>query len=96
VVMFVIFLTELSSNTATAALFVPIFHSVALELGVAPGLIVVPLALAASCAFMMPVATPPNALVFGSGRITQREMMAAGLVLNLVFVALLTAFAVIF
>ncbi len=96
VVCFVIFLTELSSNTATAALFVPIFYSVAIELGVAPGLIVVPLALAASCAFMMPVATPPNALVFGTGRVTQKQMMRAGLVLNLGFVVLLTAFSRVF
>lgn len=90
VITFVIFLTELSSNTATAALLVPIFHSVAGELGIPPEQLVVPLAIAASCAFMLPVATPPNAIVFGSGRILQRDMMRVGLVLNLVFAVALT------
>jgi sodium-dependent dicarboxylate transporter 2/3/5 len=93
VVAFVIFLTELSSNTAIAALFVPIFASVAGEMGVAPAQLILPLALAASCAFMMPVATPPNAIVFGTGKVAQRDMMRTGLVLNLVFVLLLTALA---
>lgn len=91
VVTFVIFLTELSSNTAVAALFVPIFVSVAAEVGVEAAQLVLPLTLAASCAFMLPVGTPPNAIVFGTGMIAQRDMMRAGLVLNLVFVVLLTA-----
>lgn len=90
VVAFVIFLTELSSNTATAALFVPIFFSVAQALGVEPSRFVLPLALAASCAFMLPVATPPNAIVFGSGKVPQRTMMRIGLALNLIFLVLLT------
>ena len=93
VVAFVIFLTELSSNTATAALLVPIFAAVAGELGLAPQVLVLPLALAASCAFMLPVATPPNAIVFGTGRVPQRVMMRVGLVLNLVFVLALTLLA---
>ena len=93
VVMFVIFLTELSSNTATAALMVPIFFVVAGELGLEAGKLVIPLALAASCAFMLPVATPPNAIVFGTGKVPQREMMRVGLVLNLVFVLALTLIA---
>lgn len=95
VVTFVIFLTELSSNTAVAALFVPIFASVATEMGVEPSKLILPLALAASCAFMMPVATPPNAIVFGTGLVTQRDMMRAGLVLNLTFVVLLTGLTMI-
>ena len=95
VVTFVIFLTELSSNTAVAALFVPIFVSVAVEVGVEPAQLVLPLALAASCAFMLPVATPPNAIVFGTGMVAQRDMMRAGLVLNLVFVVLLTALTMV-
>ncbi|MEM6912237.1 MAG: DASS family sodium-coupled anion symporter [Verrucomicrobiota bacterium] len=93
VVAFVIFLTELSSNTATAALLVPIFYTVALELELAGGVFVVPLALAASCAFMLPVATPPNAIVFGTGRVPQRQMMRVGLVLNLVSIAILTGWS---
>lgn len=89
VVMFVIFLTELSSNTATAALLVPIFFAVAGELGMDAESLVIPLGLAASCAFMLPVATPPNAIVFGTGKVPQRDMMRLGLRLNLVFVVAL-------
>ena len=89
VVGFVIFLTELSSNTAVAALFVPIFFSVAGELGMPPSKLVLPLAIAASCAFMMPVATPPNAIVYASGLVPQCSMMRIGFALNWVFIALL-------
>jgi sodium-dependent dicarboxylate transporter 2/3/5 len=92
VVLFVIFLTELSSNTASAALLVPIFAAVAIDLGVPVNQLVLPLTLAASCAFMLPIATPPNAIVFGSGRIRQRDMMRIGLVLNLAFALILTLF----
>jgi sodium-dependent dicarboxylate transporter 2/3/5 len=92
---FVIFLTELSSNTASAALLVPIFYSMAKESGLPANQLVLPLALAASCAFMLPVATPPNAIVFGSGRVPQRTMMKTGFVLNLLFIALITALSVI-
>jgi len=90
VVAFVIFLTELASNTAVAALFVPIFHALAIEQGLAPAQLVLPLALAASCAFMMPVATPPNALVYGTGMVEQRDMMRSGLLMNGIFILLLT------
>ena len=95
IVLFVIFLTELSSNTATTLLLVPIFGGVAVEMDLAPEMLVVPLTLAASCAFMLPVATPPNAIVFGSGAIRQRTMMRVGLVLNLALalvLALLSTF----
>ena len=95
VVAAVIFLTELSSNTAVAALFVPLFAAVAHEAGTSPALLLPPLALAASCAFMLPVATPPNAIVFATGAIRQRTMMRCGLVLNLSFVLLLTALALL-
>ena len=95
VVMFVIFLTELSSNTATAALLVPIFYVVAIEMGFPAAKIVVPLAVAASCAFMLPVATPPNAIVFGTGRVSQREMMRVGIVLNLTFVIILALLSIV-
>ena len=90
IVTFVIFLTELSSNTASTALLVPIFAAVALDMGIPVTEIILPLTLAASCAFMLPVATPPNAIVFGSGQIQQRDMIRIGLALNLTFALLLT------
>lgn len=90
IVVFVIFLTELSSNTASTALLVPIFAAVAVDMGLPTSEIILPLTLAASCAFMLPVATPPNAIVFGSGQIQQRDMVRIGLALNLTFALLLT------
>lgn len=95
VVAFVIFLTELSSNTASAALLVPIFYSMAQEFSLAPSQLILPLALAASCAFMLPVGTPPNAIVFATGRIPLPSMMRTGLALNLSFVLLITALALV-
>ncbi len=89
----VIFLTELTSNTATTATFVPIVASVAIGLGENPLMLVVPAVLAASYAFMMPVATPPNAIVFGSGHVTIAEMVRAGLWLNIVGVAVIAGFS---
>jgi sodium-dependent dicarboxylate transporter 2/3/5 len=86
----VIFLSELTSNTATTATLVPVLAGVSSGLAVAPEMLIVPATLAASCAFMMPVATPPNAIVFGSGLVTIPEMASAGLWLNLVGVALIT------
>jgi len=85
----VIFLTELTSNTATAAAFLPLVASLAIGIGADPMLLAVPTALAASCAFMMPVATPPNAIVYGTGAITIPQMAKAGMWLNLFFVVLL-------
>lgn len=90
---FVIFLTELVSNTATAALLIPLFAEVSHALGVSPVVISVLIAASASCAFMLPVATPPNALVFASGFIRQQEMMRAGLALNVVFTVILALLA---
>ncbi len=92
IVLFVIFLTELSSNTASTALLVPIFAAVALDMGIPVNKLVLPLTLAASCAFMLPIATPPNAIVFSSGKIRQREMIRIGLVLNLVFTVILAVY----
>jgi solute carrier family 13 (sodium-dependent dicarboxylate transporter), member 2/3/5 len=86
----VVYLTELTSNTATAATFLPILGGVALGLDLPPLLLIVPATLAASCAFMMPVATPPNAIVFGSGHITMPQMVKAGFWLNLVGIVLIT------
>ena len=93
VVTLVIFMTELTSNTATTATLVPILAAVAPGLGVHPYLLIVPAAMAASCAFMMPVATPPNAIVFGSGYLTIPQMCRAGIWLNLIGVILVTAVA---
>jgi len=92
---FVIFLTEVSSNTAVAALCVPVFYSLAVDSGHEPAKLVMPLALAASCAFMMPVATPPNALVYGTGLVSQAAMMKTGIWLNLICIVLLTALSVV-
>lgn len=81
VAAFIIFLTEFTSNTASAALLVPIFISIAEALGMpAIGLALI-IGLGASCAFMLPVATPPNAIVFGTGEIKQKEMIKAGIYL---------------
>jgi sodium-dependent dicarboxylate transporter 2/3/5 len=85
-----IFLTELTSNTATAATFLPLLASVAASTGVAPMLLLLPATLAATCAFMLPVATPPNAIVFAGGRLTVRQMARAGLWLNLLGIVVIT------
>ncbi|NOI67113.1 DASS family sodium-coupled anion symporter [Vibrio sp. 99-8-1] len=84
VVAFVVFLTEFASNTASAALLVPVFASIAEAMGVSPVILSALIAVSASCAFMLPVATPPNAIVFGSGYITQSDMMRTGFILNIV------------
>ena len=94
--LFVVFLTELVSNTASAALLVPLFMSVAVDLNLPPVAIVVVIALSASCAFMLPVATPPNAIVFSSGYVPQKQMMRVGLVLNLIFSGVIASIATIF
>ena len=88
----VIFLTELTSNTATTATLVPILAGIAIGAGIHPYLLIFPATLAASFAFMMPIATPPNAIVFGSGHITIPEMCRAGLWLNIIGMLLITAF----
>ena len=91
--LFVVFLTELVSNTASAALLVPLFMSVAVDLNLPPVVIAVVIALSASCAFMLPVATPPNAIVFSSGYVPQKQMMRAGLLLNLIFSVVIASIA---
>jgi sodium-dependent dicarboxylate transporter 2/3/5 len=93
VVAFVVFLTELVSNTASAALLVPVFAGVAGALGLPPAMLAATIAVCASCAFMLPVATPPNAIVYGTGDVPASTMMRCGLVLNLVCIALVTAAA---
>jgi len=91
----VVLLTELTSNTATAAAFLPILASVAVGIGQDPLLLTVPAAVTASCAFMLPVATPPNAIVYGSGVLTVPQMARAGIWLNLLFVVLATGAALL-
>lgn len=86
----VLILTELTSNTATAATFLPVAGGVALGLGLDPMLLAVPVALAATCAFMLPVATPPNAIAYGSGYVTIGQMIRGGVWLNLVGIVLIT------
>ncbi len=93
VVGFVVFLTELVSNTASAALLVPIFLGVAGALGLSPTLMAAAIAVGASCAFMLPVATPPNAIVFGTGAVPAGAMMRCGLVLNVVCIGVIVAVA---
>ena len=87
----VIFLTELTSNTATTATLVPILGGLSTGLAVAPEMLVIPATIAASCAFMLPVGTPPNAIVFGSGYVTIPQMAKAGFWLNIAGVAIITA-----
>lgn len=86
----IIFLTEVTSNTATAAGFLPLLGPIAIAMGESPAMLAIPAALAASCAFMMPVATPPNSIVFASGQLRIKEMMKAGFVLNIVGIFLIT------
>jgi len=89
----VVFLTELTSNTATTATFLPLMGVLAVAAGLAPLALMAPVALAASAAFMLPVATPPNAIIFGSGRIAIIDMARTGLWLNLAAIGLVAVLA---
>jgi sodium-dependent dicarboxylate transporter 2/3/5 len=89
----IIFLTEVTSNVATTSTFLPVFGAVAIGIGILPVSLTVPVCLAASCAFMLPVATPPNAIVYGSGKFTIATMMKAGFFLNLIGIIVVTLFA---
>lgn len=86
----IVFLTEVTSNTATAAGFLPLLAPVALAMSGTPMTLVIPAAIAASCAFMMPVATPPNAIVFSSGQLKISDMAKAGFALNIISVAMVS------
>lgn len=83
VVLLVTFLTEVTSNTATATVLLPVIGGLGIEMGLAPALLMLPATLAASCAFMLPVATPPNAIVYAAERFSLRAMSRAGLWINL-------------
>jgi len=91
VALAVTFLTEITSNTATTALLMPILAAASLGAGFEPALLMLPAALSASCAFMLPVATAPNAIIFGTGRVTVEQMVREGLILNLIGVLVITS-----
>ena len=82
--LIVTFLTEVTSNTATTSLLMPVLAATAIATDIDPRLLMIPAALSASCAFMLPVATAPNAIIYGSGEITVKRMAREGLVLNLI------------
>jgi len=84
IALVITFLTEITSNTATTQVMLPILAAAALSNAIDPLLILIPATLAASCAFMLPVATPPNAIVFGSGHIPMKTMIKTGIRLNLI------------
>ena len=89
-VALVIFLTELTSNLATTATLLPVMGAIAIQAGLPPIVLTVPITIAASCAFMLPVATPPNAIVFATGTITIPQMAKAGFWLNVLGIILVT------
>ena len=89
----IVFLTELTSNLATTATFLPVVAAAATGVGLDPILLTLPVALAASCAFMLPVATPPNAIVYGSGKISIPQMARAGIALNVLSILLISLVA---
>jgi len=90
VILIVVFLTEITSNTATTAAFLPILASTAIGMGQNPMLFIIPATISASCAFMLPVATPPNAIIYGSGKVSIPQMAKAGLWLNIIIATILT------
>ena len=96
VTAFVVFLTEFASNTASAAILIPVFAAISESMGLSPVILSVVIAISASCAFMLPVATPPNAIVFALGYIKQSEMMRVGMVLNIMCIAVISGFSYLF
>jgi sodium-dependent dicarboxylate transporter 2/3/5 len=84
-------LSEINSNTATAVLAMPILAAAGVGMGIDPALLMAPAVLAASCSFMLPVGTAPNAIVFGTGQVPAQAMLRHGLVLNLIGAVVITA-----
>ena len=84
------FLTEITSNLATTAMLLPVLAPLAMEVDVHPYGIMVAAAVAASCAYMLPVATPPNAVVFGSGYLRIPDMVSKGIVMNIFSILVIT------
>ena len=89
----IIFLTEMTSNVATTSTFLPVIGALAIAIGAIPVALTIPVCLAASCAFMLPVATPPNAIVYGSGKFTIATMMKTGFALNIVGIFVVSLFS---
>ena len=94
IAMMIIFLTELTSNIATTATSLPVIGAIAIEMGINPIILAAPVTLAASCAFMLPVATPPNAIVFGSGLLRIPRMIRAGIALNIIGIIIVTTLSI--
>lgn len=88
--LFITFLTELTSNTATTEMILPILAGLSITSGIHPLLLMIPATLSASMAFMLPVATPPNAIIFGSGRITVGQMARTGFLINIIGAIIIT------
>ena len=87
----VLFMTEITSNAATATMILPVMAAFAIALGIHPFALMVPCAMAANCAFMLPVGTPPNAILFGTGKVTIMEMVKTGFWLNIAALLLIVA-----
>ena len=87
-----LFLTEVISNVALVSIFLPVVGGIAIGLGISPLLICIPVTLAASCAFMLPMSTPPNAIVFASGHLSVTQMAKAGLLINIIAILLIALF----
>ena len=96
VLTLMVFLTEISSNIASVTALSPVFTALALSRNMDPSFLIIPITLAASCAFMLPAATPPNALVYSTGLIPQRAMIKVGVVINIVVSFVLSVFAYFF
>ena len=88
----IVFLTELTSNIATTMTFIPIIYAVSLKLDLNPLILMLPVTISASCAFMLPVATPPNSIVFASNLVSIQSMVKAGFFLNLAAIIVLIGF----
>jgi len=91
-----IFLSEIMSNIAQVIVMVPILSSVAIAMGISPIIVCLPMTLAASCAGMLPMGTPPNAIAYSSGKIPLKEMLKAGFVLNLISILVISLFCYYF
>src|SRR5699024_2704321 len=92
VTLFVLFLTEITSNTATATMILPILATIAVGIHIHPLALMIPAAMAANCAFMLPVGTPPNAIVFGTDKVSILEMATTGFLLTLFSCVLIVIF----
>ena len=90
IIFLINFLTEITSNLATTAMILPVLAAMALTMDIHPFMFLVPATIAASCAFMLHVSTPPNAVVFGSGKVKIYEMVKAGIWMNIMSIIILT------